>query len=194
MSKRTRKRPPPRSRLIFDVRLRDIDPPIWRRVSIPEHYTLHQVHRVLQLLFGWLDYHLYQFEIGDRRFEAPDEEAEYEDSTAIELRQLELRPGSTFQYVYDLGDYWVHDVAVEEVLPVMDDEDQLPALLSGERVPHEDAGGVGGMLELRKVLRKQTHPDHGALRGWAGNHYDPERFDPWLANQNLVLIAAWETL
>src|SRR5688500_7754393 len=72
------------------VTITDIEPPIWRLVRVPDDYTLHQLHRVLQLVFGWLDYHLYDFRVGERRFEAPDPEAEGEDSTAIRLRDLEL--------------------------------------------------------------------------------------------------------
>jgi hypothetical protein len=67
MTRRTRL---PR-RLVLRVTLGDIDPPIWRRLLIPDRLTLHQLHRVLQLVFGWQDYHLYAFEVGDRRFEAP---------------------------------------------------------------------------------------------------------------------------
>jgi hypothetical protein len=195
MAKRTRKKVPPRHSLVLDVRLHKIDPPIWRRVSIPEHYTLHQLHRVFQLLFGWLDYHLYEFHVGNRSFEAPDEEAQYEDSTTTELCSLDLRTGSNFTYIYDLGDHWIHEITVEEVVPVIGEgEDLIPELLDGERVPHEDAGGVSGILELRKALRRKSHPEHRALRGWAGPHYDPARFDPWFANQNLALAAAWGAL
>lgn len=180
---------------MFDVRLRDIDPAIWRRVSVPEHYTLHQLHRVFQLLFGWLDYHLYEFRVGDRRFEAPDEEAEQEDSTAVDLRALERAVGSKFEYVYDFGDFWVHDVTLEEVIPIgPEPEEPLPEVLAGEGMPHEDTGGPDRYAELREALQSASHPQKAEMREWVGPAYDPDRFDPWLANQNLILVAAWDAI
>jgi hypothetical protein len=67
-----RRGPKPKPRLIeLCITLADIEPPIWRRVRVPDAYTLDQLHRVIQLLFGWLDYHLYSFEVGERRLEPP---------------------------------------------------------------------------------------------------------------------------
>lgn len=118
MPKPRSKRAFPRNHLVFDVRIRDIDPVIWRRVSAPEDYTLHQLHRVFQLLFGWLDYHLYDFRAGDRRFEAPDKEAEQEDSTAVDLRALQMSVGSKFEYVYDFGALLGPRRHIEEAIPI----------------------------------------------------------------------------
>jgi hypothetical protein len=175
------------------VALSEIEPPIWRRVSVPDNYSLHQLHRVLQLLLGWLDYHLYEFRAGERRFEAPDQEAEHEDSTMIDLASLKLEVGARFEYVYDFGDYWVHELTVEEIFPVNgEDMSAFPHVRAGERAgPHEDSGGPTGHAELVKALRNRRHREHQDLRDWAGPNYEPERFDPWLANRTLILAAAW---
>ena len=53
--------PDPARDLVLHVALRDTAPPVWRRLRVPDRLTLHQLHRVLQLAFGWLDYHLYEF-------------------------------------------------------------------------------------------------------------------------------------
>src|SRR5699024_3077983 len=66
------------SALRLRITLADIEPPIWRSVIFPRNATLHELHRAIQMLFDWYDYHLYQFEIDGRRFEVPDEEAEGE--------------------------------------------------------------------------------------------------------------------
>jgi hypothetical protein len=145
------------------------------------------------MLFGWLDYHLYEFRISGRRFEAPDDEAEQEDATTTDLRSLNLKAGDRFEYIYDFGDNWIHDVEVESLLPVSQAEwEHLPALLDGEYAgPHEDSGGPYNAEVVRQALLDPKHPEHTARREWAGRHYDPRRFDPWLANQNLALAAAW---
>lgn len=133
-------------------------------VRVRDAYTLHQLHRVIQPVFGWLDYHLYAFDIGGRRFEEPLEDAELEDSTAVRLRELGLGTGARFTYTYGLGDNWAHEIVVEGlyiVTPLDDDDERLlPRLYAGERAgPHEDCGGPDGHRERREALRDPDHPD-----------------------------------
>lgn len=170
-----------------------IDPPIWRLVRVPDAFTLHQLHRVLQIVFSRLDYHLYMFEVGDRSFEAPDPEAEGEDSTSIR-GDLELHPGSRFTYTYDFGDMWRHEVQVEDMLPMPspNGSDWSPRLVDGGRAaPPEDAGGPLGYERLVAVLGDPGHPEHAETRAWAGLTYDPERFDPWAVDHALALAVGW---
>jgi len=54
------------------VTLHDTKPPIWRRVLIDGASTLDQVHEVIQAAFGWWNYHLHEFEIGNTRYGVPD--------------------------------------------------------------------------------------------------------------------------
>jgi hypothetical protein len=176
------------------ITLADIEPPIWRLVRVPDVLTLHQLHRIIQLLFGWLDYHLYAFKAGERSFEKPDEEAHGEDSTTVLLRDLELSKGARFTYNYDFGDNWMHEIVVEnDYLPTHpDDEPLLPLLLGGERAgPHEDSGGPSGYQQMVEARRDRRHPEHTDFLRWAGPDYDPERVDVWMARNNLTLAAAW---
>jgi pRiA4b ORF-3-like protein len=46
------------------IALRGIKPPIWRRVLVPDHLQLAQLHRVFQGAMGWTNSHLHEFEIG----------------------------------------------------------------------------------------------------------------------------------
>lgn len=210
--------------LILHVALRDIDPPIWRRLRVPDRLTLHQLHRVLQLAFGWLDYHVYEFTPegpgtagggtrGPRRtgaarvrYAVPDPEwddgdgaPETRDSREVTLRALALRRGARLTYTYDFGDDWAHDLLVERVVAAPAPDEALPMVLDGARAaPPEDAGGVSGYERLVAVLADPDDPEHAELKAWAalwgGAPYDPARFDPWTANHTLMLVAAWGAL
>jgi hypothetical protein len=186
--------------LIVRVTLRYITPPIWRRLRLPDHLTLHQVHRVLQLVFGWQDYHLYSFEAGERLYEPPyDGEAEGISTMATTLRSLQLRAGEQLVYRYDFGDDWEHDILVEKLLPrpSREEEDQpaWPALLEGERAgPPEDTGGPWGYEELLKILEDPGHPEYRERREWLDDAYDPAVFDRRSVANALLLLCAWGAL
>lgn len=169
---------------------------MWRIVQVPEAFTLHQLHRVLQIVFSWLDYHLYEFQIGRRRFVAPHPEADdkAEDSTSVRLADIKLPPGTQFTYVYDFGDGWTHDLLVERIIPspLEGAQSGLPRLLDGARAaPPEDAGGPPGFERLLEALADPNHPEHEEMREWAGKQYDPDRFDSWSLDNALALAAAW---
>ena len=180
--------------LLLRITMAEIAPPIWRLIRAPDQFTLHQLHRVLQIVFSHLDYHLYEFQLGARRFEAPDPESEAEDATAIRLCDLALSPGSRLTYVYDFGDRWEHNIAVEAVLrmPSENGPDWSPRLLDGERAaPPEDSGGVPGFMNVLEALKDRSHPRHQEIRNWVGSTYDPSKFDAWAVDHALALAVAW---
>ena len=45
---------------------------IWPGVEVPIDASLKMVHDVILGAMGWLDYHLWEFEAGDRRYGLPD--------------------------------------------------------------------------------------------------------------------------
>ena len=63
-----------KNRLLYQLKvtLEDLQPPIWRRILVWEDATLAQLHRILQIVMGWEDYHLHQFEIGRHIYSVPD--------------------------------------------------------------------------------------------------------------------------
>ena len=189
---RTQTRAP--KQLQLRIIMAEITPPIWRLVRVPDRFTLHQLHRVLQIVFSRLDYHLYAFRMGSRSFEAPDPESEAEDATAIVLNSLGLLPGSQFTYIYDFGDGWEHSIVVEALLPMPSENgpDWSPRLLDGDRAaPPEDAGGPPGYAEAVAALSDPRHPQHKEIRDWVGTTYDPNKFDAWAIDHALALAVAW---
>lgn len=179
------------------ISLEGIEPSIWRTVIFPRNATLHELHRAIQILFGWYDYHLYQFEIDSRCFEAPDEEAEGEDSTRTRLSKLITGPGQVFHYVYDFGDNWIHRIEVEDD-DVSADPGWTPWLVDGEwRGPPEDCGGVSGYQRLVEAINAppETLDEEGRdFVRWGGDGFDPEEFSVSQARHALLLSAAWGCL
>lgn len=53
----------PAASVVYQLKviLRGISPQIWRRVLVPADLTLYGLHRVIQIAFGWEDYHLHAF-------------------------------------------------------------------------------------------------------------------------------------
>jgi hypothetical protein len=179
--------------LQFKIWLDEIEPQIWRRVLVPAEMSLHELHRIIQMLFEWYDYHLYEFAIGDDRYQEPDPEAEDEpkDSTRAYLRDLGLGVGDEFTYLYDFGDHWIHRIQVERA-PANVDEGWLPFVLGGERRgPPEDCGGTGGFERFLEAIRDPDDPERDENLTWAGGDYDPDLFDLRTVRHAVLLASAW---
>jgi hypothetical protein len=54
------------------VTLESIRPPAWRRLEVDGATTLEDLHEVLQIAFGWTDWHLHQFVVDGIAYGAPD--------------------------------------------------------------------------------------------------------------------------
>ena len=53
---------------VLRVELHEIEPLIWRRIGVRTSITLPGLHAVIQAAMGWLDYHLWAFRVGHRRY------------------------------------------------------------------------------------------------------------------------------
>jgi Plasmid pRiA4b ORF-3-like protein len=171
-----------KNRAVYQLKisLRDIHPAVWRRIQVWEETKLSQLHRILQLILNWEDYHVHQFVVGRRFYAEPDPEDNWFgrkviDERHVTLRSLASRVGAEFQYVYDLGDNWRHDVLLEAIL--LPEEDVFyPRCVAGARNgPPEDAGGVCGYARYLEALADPEHEEHETLLQWRGP-FNPEAF------------------
>jgi hypothetical protein len=168
------------ARMIYQllVTLEGVRPPVWRRVLVPAGYTLDRVHRVLQYAMGWNNYHLHVFEVDGVQYGVPDPDELLDVSDELDVRlDAVAAKGARLHYTYDFGDWWEHDILVEDVVPA-DPETYYPVCVAGERAcPPEDVGGTRGYDNLLAALADADHPDRGALVEWLGRPFDAEAFD-----------------
>jgi hypothetical protein len=173
------------------ITLKDIRPPVWRRVLVSEDTILHDLHRIVQEVMGWTDTHLHEFDTGGGLYTAPSEDDEMpescEDSRLVTLRALNLNKGQKIDYIYDFGDDWVHHIRIEDIRDAVPGESH-PVCVAGRRAcPPEDCGGPGGYAEFLEAVKDPGHPRHEEMADWVGGDFDPEEFD--LAVANLALQA-----
>ena len=178
--------------LELKLTLVDIKPPIWRRLLVPNDISLKRLHQIIQAVVDWRDYHLHEFVIAEERYgrPAPREVVPVHDEALVRLNTLSLAEGTSFTYVYDFGDHWEIEVKVERILP-RDPEAPYPLVLAGARAfPPEDLGGAPGYELLLEALSDPANPEHEEYQSWAGEGFDPERFDLGATNERLMPLVS----
>lgn len=161
------------------VTLRGIKPPIWRRFQVREDITLAGLHETIQAVMGWESYHLYEFEIGGKKYGEPGPEFDYRVSDAgkTRLKKVLAGEGTRFLYAYDFGDGWEHTIEVEGFLPP-EEGVQYPVCLKGKRAcPPEDCGGIWGYQRLLEVIQDPNDEEYAEMMEWLGGSFDSEAFD-----------------
>jgi len=172
------------------VTLREIRPPIWRRLQVSGEVTLARLHDALQVAMGWTDSHLHQFRVGREVYGIPDPEdldwgPPVRDERRVKLSSVLRAEKARMVYQYDFGDNWEHDVRVEKILPA-DPSTELPVCLTGKRAcPPEDCGGPWGYENLLRVVSDPEDPEHEEMLEWLGGPWDPEDFEPAVVNELL---------
>lgn len=168
---------------------------VWREVSVPETFTLAQLHRVIQSVFSWLDYHLYQFDVRETLYADPAAELDDARSSNVPLTHLRLAVGDRFTYLYDFGDDWEHEITLLAAAPMpraRGSEQLFPQVLGGAgAAPPEDSGGPPGYQALLEALANPKHPEHRQASQWVPRGFDAARFDLPGADHALVLACAW---
>lgn len=161
------------------ITLKDVRPPIWRRVQVTSDRTLGKLHQIIQASMGWTNSHLHAFSIGGVEYAQPMPEYDLgvRNEQRVKLSQIVTGEKFKFLYIYDMGDAWEHEILVEKVLPV-DLQVRYPVCLTGKRAcPPEDCGGVWGYAEFLEAIRQPDHPEHESMLEWVGGGFDSEDFD-----------------
>ncbi len=175
----------------FKITLLEVIPSIWRRIQV-RNCTLDKLHERIQTAMGWTNSHLYQFKINGERYgdpqliDVPSDDYYCVDATVTKISDGLPKSGDRFQfqYEYDFGDSWHHEILFEGCLPTSKGT-RYPVCVEGERAcPPEDVGGVGGYAEYLEALVDVNDDRHEEMLRWRGK-FDPEKFDAEKATKKM---------
>jgi hypothetical protein len=165
------------------IRLNEVDPMVWRLLLVPGTVRLSKLADMLLAAMGWTNSHLHAFRVGDRRYgmhveDYPDHEIDERTVTALDVLQDE--PG--FDFDYDFGDGWEHEVAVEEILKSSIGMKYAVCLDGANACPPEDVGGASGYESFLRAICDPNHDEYQDYLSWIGEPFDPAAFNPAQTN------------
>ncbi len=93
------------------VTLEDSKPPIWRRIQVTNATTLYRLHKILQVVMGWSDYHLHEFIIDEMHYgePSPDYDFTMNNEKTVKLGQEVSEEGTKFAYTFLAGKFFESD-------------------------------------------------------------------------------------
>ena len=170
-------------------------PPIWRKVLVPDMFSFHDLHAVIQVVMGWENSHLYAFRPDGHRGEdigIPFED-DFMGGATTDARKTRIKEYLTHEkqeiaYEYDFGDSWSHTVLVEKIT---DEKMIAPRCLGGKGAcPPEDCGGIDAYYGLVDVVNDPDHAEYAEMRDWLGLEYgdvwDVHEFDLTDCEQEII--------
>jgi hypothetical protein len=181
--------PPTPKTVALRIELLEVVPMVWRRVLVPDHWTLASLNRYLQWVMGWTESHAHEFEVGDglvapdwwiREAGSDEEVSRYRDERRVSVAVVvsELGTRGEFEYRYDMGDGWQHRIVIESPQASTVSNPRLPLCVAGENAcPPEDVGGPHGYALFLEILADRHHEQHEDMVRWIGGVFDPKGFD-----------------
>jgi len=187
------------------ITLNGSKPPIWRCIAVASDIRLSNLHKVIQTVMGWDNYHLHQFVIPcsrpkptreylasldfQKRYEVlaltrdscwSDPRMELdgaEDERKVSLQELAPTVGSKLIYEYDFGDGWKYMIEAVKIGPPTEGM-KYPVCLSGQLAcPPEDCGGIWGYYGKLEILKNPKYGDYEDILEWMGEDCNPEYFN-----------------
>ncbi len=182
-------KPPTPKAVALRIELLEVAPLVWRRVLVPDQWTLASLHHYLQWVMGWTDTHAHEFEVSAglvapdwwiREAGSDEEASRYRDERRVSVAAVVsgLGPRGEFEYRYDMGDGWEHRIVIESAPASRLGDLSLPVCVAGENAcPPEDVGGPHGYALFLEILGDRQHEQHGDMMRWIGGVFDPKGFD-----------------
>jgi len=166
------------------IALDEVKPPVRRRVEVQLAVRLDQLHRIIQIVMGWENYHLYEFRVGrDVVYGISYRDRDFPGTSPLPAKKATLADilaqarNKSFKYVYDIGDDWRHTVKLQAIADA-EPEATYPRLLSAQgRCPPEDVGGTWGYALYLEAMADPQHEHHAEMVDWCGPDSDPNTVD-----------------
>ena len=171
----------------FKVTLGETSPVVWRKFLAHNIIELEELHMLIQMTMGWENSHLYFFQIDNKNY-SPEISAKETNDIPLEgiLLADVLGNSKKFNYIYDFGDDWFHEVEITAIHE-HDERMQYPICIGGENAcPPEDCGGPYGFENFKKALAGPDSEEKDELLSWVGGYYNPTTFDPNFVNKNFL--------
>lgn len=146
---------PPSSPTVYQMRIviNGISPMVWRRMLIPSEFNLCQLHRILQMSFGWGNIHLHAFQIHGKHYGS-----DARCTSSARLADFNLHSGECFLYRYNFYDRWEISLRLENTLS-REPTRQYPYCLAGKGAsPPEDCGGAWKYLRMLEERPLPPYP------------------------------------
>jgi hypothetical protein len=166
-----------------------------RRIIVPADLKFKKLHEVLQDIFDWESYHLYDFSLVNEKSLnppvtlVPDEESLDYDENAVLINNCKLSDYMPMYkriiYTYDMGDNWEHQIELVRIIEEHNEESPYLLEMTGQ-APPEDVGGVGGYIEFYEIMKDKNHPRYTEMKEWVGR-WNPELWD-WQTRPKLIDI------
>ena len=146
---------------VIRVDLKGFKPPIWRRLQIPAKLSYQQLHRILQVAFGWEDSHLHSFFVDRTIMVGPNELEMIQFDEAKRTIDMDFHEGVKLEYIYDFGCDWAHQIVVEKEIDQSSPQfNHAGCLKARGETPLEDSRGEDlwkpyDITRINKQLKKE---------------------------------------
>lgn len=149
-----------------------------RNIVTPINITFYELHKIIQKLYEWQDYHLNEFLIYDSKrkcilnlinenqevdFNFKDFPIEYQSQVKITDY---IKAKNKMIYHYDYGDSWEHEIKVKKIIPNHNINYPICTIASGD-APPEDVGGIYGFMDFYDIMKNPDHPEYNFYYKWA---------------------------
>ncbi len=172
------------------VALKGIEPPIWRRIQIPD-CTLGKLHEILQVVMGRKDWPPHRFIIRGKNYRPLDPEdrlwgSEKFDEDLNSISQVtKIGKRSWFTYEFDFGESWQHKIVLERTLEP-EPSVKYPRCIEGARAcPPGGVGGIRGYVEFLESAADPKHENYEDSLRKVGGEFDPDKFSVDEVNEDL---------
>ena len=106
---------------------------IWRKIAIRGDQSLTTLHHIIYRAFNRDEEHLYAFYFSGKASSTsrsrlngaicygPPNSGEHKNADSTRIDGLRLKIKSRFEYLFDFGDEWWHEISLEELQPLQSD-------------------------------------------------------------------------